>query len=78
MGRLFWKFFICILLAQLATTTGVGAVFWLRDQARMQESAAAPPRAIDMGPSAEFMIDAAAATLAHGGADALRDLVAGA
>ncbi|WLI90849.1 ATP-binding protein [Massilia sp. R2A-15] len=75
MGRLFWKFFACILLAQLATTIGVGTVFWLRDQARMQQ-AAAMPRAIDMGPSAEFMIDAAAATLAHGGSAALRDLVA--
>ena len=70
MGRLFWKFFLCILLAQLAATVGVGAAFWLRDQAR------APVPAIDMGPSAEFLIDSAAATLAHGGSAALRDLVA--
>lgn len=70
MGRLFWKFFLCILLAQLAATIGVGSVFWLRDQARAQASA------IDTGPSAEFLIDAAAATLAHGGSAALRELVA--
>jgi two-component system OmpR family sensor kinase len=72
MGRLFWKFFLCILLAQLAATIGVGAVFWLRDQARSQNTEAA----IDVGPSAEFLIDSAAATLAHGGSAALRDLVA--
>jgi two-component system OmpR family sensor kinase len=68
MGRLFWKFFACILLAQLAATVGVGAVFWLRDQARATH-------AIDAGPPAEFLLDAAAATLAHGGRAALRDLV---
>ena len=74
MGRLFWKFFLCILLAQLAATIGVGTVFWLRDQARAQAFGAAP--AIDTGPSAEFLIDSAAATLAHGGSAALRQLVA--
>ena len=80
MGRLFWKFFLSILLAQLAATVGVGAVFWLRDQARMQAAAANGTLnlpTIDTGPSAEFMIDTAAATLKHGGTGALRDLVAG-
>jgi two-component system OmpR family sensor kinase len=78
MGRLFWKFFLSILLAQLAATVGVGTVFWLRDQARSQ-AAADSPRAtgIDTGPSAEFMIDTAAATLKYGGSAALRDLVGG-
>jgi two-component system OmpR family sensor kinase len=75
MGRLFWKFFISILLAQLAATIGVGSVFWLREQAR-ERALGAAPATIDMGPSAEFMIDSAAATLAHGGSAALRDLVA--
>jgi two-component system OmpR family sensor kinase len=32
MGRLFWKFFLVILLAQLVAMLGVGATFWLRDQ----------------------------------------------
>ncbi len=71
MGRLFWKFFACILLAQLAATVGVGAVFWLRDQARAQASGA---HAIDAGAPAAFLLDAAAATLAHGGSAALREL----
>jgi len=38
MGRLFWKFFIFIWLAQLAGMVGIGASFWLRDQARAQQS----------------------------------------
>ncbi|UOD28945.1 HAMP domain-containing protein [Massilia violaceinigra] len=78
MGRLFWKFFLSILLAQLAATIGVGTVFWLRDQARTQ-AVGDSPRAtgIDSGPSAEFMIDSAAATLKHGGRAALRELVVG-
>ncbi|NHZ63283.1 ATP-binding protein [Massilia genomosp. 1] len=78
MGRLFWKFFLSILLAQLAATIGVGAVFWLRDQARTQ-AVGDSPRAtgIDSGPSAEFMIDTAAATLKYGGGAALRELVGG-
>ncbi|MFP5392995.1 MAG: two-component sensor histidine kinase, partial [Gammaproteobacteria bacterium] len=77
MGRLFWKFFISILLAQLAATIGVGTVFWLRDQSRMQSMAreAATP-AIDTSRTAEFLIDSAAATLRHGGQAALRELVA--
>jgi signal transduction histidine kinase len=75
---MFWKFFLSILLAQLAATIGVGTVFWLRDQARTQ-AAGDSPRAtgIDSGPSAEFMIDTAAATLKHGGSAALRELVGG-
>jgi two-component system OmpR family sensor kinase len=72
MGRLFWKFFLSILLAQLAATAGVGAAFWLRQQAR--EQVAAP--AIDTGHRAELVIDAAAATLKHGGIAALRELIA--
>src|SRR4051812_12256069 len=75
MGRLFWKFFLSILLAQLTVTFGVGSVFWLRDQARMQAAAEAPE--VELSPSAEFMIDSAAATLAHGGTPALRALLAG-
>lgn len=30
MGRLFWKFFLVFLLAQVATTVGVGVTLWLR------------------------------------------------
>ncbi len=78
MGRLFWKFFLSILLAQLAATLGIGTVFWLRDQSRLKalERYAAAP-VIDTSRSAEFLIDAAALTLKHGGKEALHDLVAG-
>lgn len=77
MGRLFWKFFLSILLAQLAATLGIGTVFWVRDQSRLREMeryAGAP--AIDTSRSAEFLIDGAALTLKHGGKEALRELVA--
>jgi two-component system OmpR family sensor kinase len=70
MGRLFWKFFLCILLAQVAATIGVGGAFWLRDQARR----GATPT-LDSGPPAAIALDAATATLRHGGLPALRDLV---
>ena len=77
MGRLFWKFFLSILLAQVAATVGVTTVFWVRDQSRAREfeRLAATP-SIDTSRSAEFVIDAAAATLTHGGKEALRALVA--
>ncbi|MES2129817.1 MAG: ATP-binding protein [Pseudomonadota bacterium] len=71
MGRLFWKFFCAILLAQLAATVGIGGVFWLRDQAREREHEAS----IDTSPPAETRIDAAAATLRYGGSAALRELI---
>lgn len=71
MGRLFWKFFLSILLAQIAASIGIGTVFWLRDQAREREAS----QGLDTSPPAEFMIEAAASTLKHGGREALRALV---
>ncbi|KGF82069.1 hypothetical protein IA69_09080 [Massilia sp. JS1662] len=73
MGRLFWKFFLSILLAQVAATIGVGGTLWLRDQARQRGG----EPTLDKSPPATIMLDAAAATLRHGGIDALRDLAAG-
>jgi two-component system, OmpR family, sensor kinase len=73
MGRLFWKFFLSILLAQVAATIGIGGTLWLRDQARQRSS----EPTLDTSPPATIMLDAAAATLKHGGIDALRDLAAG-
>ncbi|MFL6632390.1 MAG: sensor histidine kinase [Massilia sp.] len=70
MGRLFWKFFLSILLAQVAATIGIGGTLWLRDQARQRSS----EPTLDTSPPATIMLDAAAATLRHGGIDALRDL----
>jgi signal transduction histidine kinase len=72
MGRLFWKFFLSILLAQVAATIGIGGTIWLRDQARQRNG----EPALDAGPPAVIMLDAAAATLKHGGVDALRELAA--
>jgi two-component system OmpR family sensor kinase len=70
MGRLFWKFFLSILLAQVAATIGIGGTLWLRDQARHRNT----EPTLDVGPPAVIMLDAAAATLKHGGVDGLREL----
>lgn len=69
MGRLFWKFFLCILLAQLAATIGVIGAFWLRDQASRRAAE------LDTGPPAYIALDAASATLKHGGLVALRGML---
>jgi signal transduction histidine kinase len=70
MGRLFWKFFLSILLAQVTATIGIGGAIWLRDQARQHNV----EPALDLGPPAIIMLDAAAATLKHAGVGGLREL----
>jgi two-component system, OmpR family, sensor kinase len=70
MGRLFWKFFLSILLAQVAATIAIGGTVWLRDQARQRNT----EPTLDVGPPAVIMLDAAAATLRHAGVDGLREL----
>ncbi|MBA5603878.1 HAMP domain-containing protein [Duganella sp. FT3S] len=70
MGRLFWKFFLSILLAQLAATVGIGGAVWLKNRN------AAAGTVIDTSPPAEMAINSAAATLQFGGAEALRGLLA--
>jgi len=69
-GRLFWKFFAFFWLAQLTSVVGAGVTFWLRNE--MQQRV---PDAVDASPPAAFHSAAAAATLRHGGIDALRDLL---
>jgi signal transduction histidine kinase len=71
MGRLFWKFFLSILLAQIAATVGIGSAYWLHDQARHRTEAAA----LDTGMPSQFLLDAAGMTLKHGGLPALREMV---
>ena len=71
-GRLFWKFFLSILLAQVAAAVGIGSVFWLREQSRLSNAAAA----IDTGPPAAFMLDSATVALKYGGLPALREILA--
>ncbi len=73
MGRLFWKFFICILLAQVTATIGIGGAVWLRSRAQSEGQL----RSVDTSPPAEMAISAAAATLEFGGTQALRRLLEG-
>jgi two-component system OmpR family sensor kinase len=69
-GRLFWKFFLSILLAQLAATVGIGGALWFknRNQSTQQVN-------LDTSPPAEMAINAAAATLEYGGVQALRHML---
>ncbi|PHV04600.1 two-component sensor histidine kinase [Janthinobacterium sp. BJB412] len=71
MGRLFWKFFLSILLAQLAATVGIGGAIWLKNRNPVR----GPTADIDTSPPAEMAINAAAATLEFGGSKALRGLL---
>ncbi|MET0320883.1 MAG: two-component sensor histidine kinase, partial [Duganella sp.] len=70
MGRLFWKFFVCILLAQLAATVAIGGAVWLKN--RNQQVAQTD---IDTSPPAEMAINSAAATLEFGGSGALKRML---
>lgn len=71
MGRLFWKFFFFILLAQLTAILGIGGTLWLKHQT--DEKAGGMDRRAPPG----FLMDSAAATLQYGGPDALRSLMGG-
>ncbi|WP_338761503.1 ATP-binding protein [Massilia sp. METH4] len=71
MGRLFWKFFLSILLAQIAATVGIGGALWLKNRAAEQEARPV----IDTSPPAAMAIESAAATLEFGGAAALSRLL---
>lgn len=71
MGRLFWKFFFSILLAQIAATAAIGGAIWLKNRNEI----AARPSDLETGPPAEMAIESAAATLAFGGTDGLRQLL---
>ena len=70
MGRLFWKFFFFILLAQITATVGIGSILWL--EARSHQLTHSD---VDESPPAVFRVEAAAATLHFGGVDALRQLL---
>lgn len=72
MGRLFWKFFVCILLAQITATIGIGGAVWLRSRAQSENQL----RNVDTSPPAEMAINAAASTLEFGGSAALRRMLA--
>lgn len=71
MGRLFWKFFFFIWLAQLTTVVGVSCTFWLKNYERNNRQAE-----INTSPAAGALVESAAATLRYAGAAALRNLLA--
>jgi two-component system OmpR family sensor kinase len=72
MGRLFWKFFAFMFVAQALTVAGVSTALWLRHSRAQSEA----PRVAADAP-ATGLVDAAAAALEHGGEASLRSLLAG-
>lgn len=70
MGRLFWKFFVCILLAQLAATFAIGGAVWLKNRNQQAQQSD-----IDTSPPAEMAINSASATLEFGGVNALKRML---
>ncbi len=70
MGRLFWKFFFFIWLAQLTTIWGVGSAIWLIRHNENQNLSG-----VDTSRAATFLVEAAASTLQYGGPDALKNLL---
>lgn len=70
MGRLFWKFFFFIWLAQLTAILAVATTFWLEHRAR-DKGVAGQERSRPAG----MPVEAAAATLQYGGPKALRGLL---
>ncbi|MFL9880358.1 ATP-binding protein [Herbaspirillum rhizosphaerae] len=70
MGRLFWKFFFFIMVAQMTAIIGVGIMFSFENRERNQRATD-----LDLSPPAVFTIRSAAATLQYGGTEALRKLI---
>lgn len=70
MGRLFWKFFFFIWLAQLTAISGITATFWLEHHTPDKER----PN-IDQSYAASMLVESASATLKGGGAEALRNVL---
>lgn len=69
MGRLFWKFFLLIALAQILAVAAIGTIMWLTEPQRQAGS-------LDRSPPAMMMLDAAAGILQHAGPAALREWLA--
>ena len=70
MGRLFWKFFFAIFLAQVVASLGVGATFWVRNQTEQR-----PLDAVDTGNRATSTLDAAEMIYKYGGTSGLLDFL---
>jgi two-component system OmpR family sensor kinase len=69
-GRLFWKIFLGFWIALVVAGVGAGTAVWLQHRGRE-----APPQDLAVGPPSRVATDMAAATLRHGGVDALRQWI---
>lgn len=69
-GRLFWKFFFAFWLALVVAGFCVGLAVWLHRQTLAENDGG-----LAGGPRAAFVLEAASATLEHGGSTALRQLL---
>lgn len=58
MGRLFWKFFLFVWLAQSVAVLGVSLTIWLGERRDVHAAST-----IDLSPPAGFILDAAEVTL---------------
>jgi two-component system OmpR family sensor kinase len=67
-GRLFWKILLAFWLTLIATAAATGAVIWA-----LREERAGAEASVALGMPAVLATDLAAATLRHGGPEALRD-----
>ncbi|WP_041928550.1 sensor histidine kinase [Methylotenera mobilis] len=70
MNRLFWKFFMFLLVAQLTAVTGVSVAIWLQHRHEALQSTG-----VEMSPPARSLVEASASTLQFGGVEALRHLL---
>jgi len=69
-GRLFWKFLFAYWAAMLIAVIGVGTTAWI-----IQATDEGSDPALEAGPMTAFVIGTAAATMRHGGPDALKALL---
>ena len=70
MNRLFWKFFMFLLVAQLTAVTGVSVAIWLQHRHEAVQSTG-----VETSPPARSLVEAAASTLRFGGVEALKHLL---
>src|SRR2546421_406769 len=68
-GRLFWKIFLGFWLARVVAAVGAGPAVGVQ---RLERAREAPQQDLALGPPHRIAIDMAAATLRHGGVEALR------
>jgi signal transduction histidine kinase len=71
MGRLYWKFFIFLLLAQLTAIAGVSVAIWI-EHANVQNQI----RETETTHSSVVLVESAASTLKYGGIEGLKQLMA--